>query len=193
MNDLRFRLSKNNFSIYSPSLTFEDPSSHKLIQFENPTQPLVSIFTSSLDEAIATGNLLGALGEALPSSRQPFASQEEWLLWIIETAKLNSDINFLIRIHPRCGKEKRSGISSQYMLVLENLLRTYVKELPNLRICWPEDTVSSYDIMIWSQLIINGWSNICMEAGRMGIPVVNTFFDNMTSSLNPNSLFYANH
>ena len=32
-----------------------------------------------------------------------------------------------------------------------------------------------------------------MEAGRMGIPVVNTFFDNMTSSLNPNSLFYANH
>ena len=42
---------------------------------------------------------LGALGEALPSSRQPFASQEEWLLWIIETAKLNSDINFLIRIH----------------------------------------------------------------------------------------------
>ena len=83
LRDLTVRLQSRSPHVYSSSITLNHsnwPPTKSL--FSDHTKPLVSVFTSSIDERVATFWLTMALGEILPRSSMPFENQQEWLLCI---------------------------------------------------------------------------------------------------------------
>ncbi len=97
-----------------------------------------------------------------------FSDQIEWLNMLRNYAKSRNDIQIVVRIHPREGK-KQFGFDSEH---LKQLKEKFVENNPNFIIIWPDDPISSYDLMELADICLVSWSLMGQEAARLGIPVL---------------------
>jgi hypothetical protein len=133
----------------------------------DPKKKTVVAFTSSSDERHGTDVLMKAWGEGLPI-RDAFPDQIAWLSMLRDYAAGRNDIQIVVRIHPREGS-RQFGFDSQH---LKRLKATFTEANRNFSIIWPDDPISSYDLMELADICLVSWSTVGQEAARLGIPVL---------------------
>lgn len=135
-----------------------------LFKVKNDQKLLVATM-SSYDERFAA-EVIGALPQ---HSNLIFANQIEWLKVLIEFVKQRDDLFLVIRVHPREFPNKRDPVRSQHSQLLEQV----ITNLPsNVKLNWPEDNISIYDLAEYTDLFLNAWSSVGEEMSLFGIPVL---------------------
>jgi hypothetical protein len=113
--------------------------------------------------------MAAAFGSAAPAPQRPFQNQVEWLLFMADLVARDDTLQMVIRIHPREDSNKRDPLTSQHLAVLRQALAN----LPaNVKVVWPRDPVSSYDLMEVADLVQTWSSTVGLESARLGVPVV---------------------
>ena len=98
-----------------------------------------------------------------------FPMQIDWLKALVEFMKRRSDLFLIVRVHPREFPNKRDSVKSEHALELEKVL----SGLPsNVKVNWPSDQVSLYDLAGIMDVCLNSWSTAGKEMATLGIPVV---------------------
>ena len=128
-------------------------------------QKLLVAVMSSYDEYVAAQ----AIGEVPGESEMLFRSQIEWIRALVKWFATRPDLFLLIRVHPREFPNKREGTKSEHARLLE---RELVSLPPNVRVNWPADGVSLYDIAEHTSVFLNAWSTAGKEMALLGLPVV---------------------
>jgi hypothetical protein len=98
-----------------------------------------------------------------------FPMQIDWLRALIKFMENRSDLFLVIRVHPREFPNKRDPVKSAHALELEEVLSALP---PNVRVNWPHDEVSLYDLAQIMDVCLNSWSTAGKEMATLGIPVV---------------------
>jgi hypothetical protein len=130
-----------------------------------PQQTLVVAAMSSYDEYVAAQ----VVGEVPDESDMLFPSQIDWIRALVEWFAKRPDLFLLIRVHPREFPNKREGTKSEHARLLERALA----ELPaNVRVNWPTDGLSLYDIAEHASVFLIAWSTVGKEMSLLGLPVV---------------------
>ena len=119
---------------------------------------------SSYDE-LYSSQVLGVM-EEYPLM---FATQVEWISELIAWARTRRDMFLIIRVHPREFPNRRDAVHSTHA---KRLAATFENLPDNVRINWPSDQVSLYDIATEIDVGLNGWSSAGKEMSLLGIPVV---------------------
>ncbi len=91
-----------------------------------------------------------------------------WLDAVLEKARRNSKVLFVIRAHP---DEMRKGKSSQES-VLSWAAAHHLESLPNVQVIGPDETCSSYELILRSKFTLVYNSSIGLEATLLGAPVL---------------------
>jgi hypothetical protein len=141
---------------------------------------LVLVLLSSYDELLASE--LAAFGWS--THNDVFASQIEWIRWILEFASQRSDLHFVIRVHPREFPIRGQGVRSKHAVQLEQV---FEQRPGNVSINLPSDGIPLYELLVEADAALVAWSSAGMEAGMLGIPVVTYFGDAL---LSPRSLLF---
>ncbi len=153
---------------YSPTKTNGDIHSQLGLSKE---RKLLVAFTSSLDEINSSWATNEGLGLAQIPAKDIFLSQVEWLVELGKFVENNPDMQLVVRVHPREGKNKRDQQTSQHLGLLLSVFRDNSERV---RFVWPEDKISSYDLAEMADLTLVSWSTIANELARLAIPVLAT-------------------
>lgn len=130
-----------------------------------PEQKVLLATTSSHDEIFASQ--ITGLWPA--EGRMAFPSVIDWLGHLLSFVEKRQELFLIVRIHPREFPNKRDGAKSEHARQLESLL----SELPsNVRVNWPDDRISLYDLAHITDVGLNAWSSTGKELALLGIPVV---------------------
>ncbi len=171
MEDVLTRLGGHGSHVYSPAKTFENETLHTKLGLAADRKILVA-FTSSVDELVAVRQMSEALGTPAPTSSQPFTNQIQWLTALSEHVAKSSDLQLVVRVHPREGANKRESTVSQH---LGQLKKAFHHSPRHCHFVWPEEPISSYDLGELADLVLTSWSSIAVEFARMGAPVLAAF------------------
>lgn len=158
----------------SNAFAYSSPAGKKTLkevkrQLNLDDRPIVLALTSSLDERMA-GELVNISDSSvLTSKTNIFGDSAGWLKAIIQMATFRPGLQFVIRIHPRLLPNKREGQVAEYAKVLEELLRAVPE---NVKVNWPSDKVSIYEIGALSSVALNHTSSSGAELLALGVPVV---------------------
>ncbi len=126
-----------------------------------PHQKLITALMSSYDEQLAY-QLVGASPN---SDDLLFPRQLDWIDFLIGYFGTQPDKFLIIRVHPR----EFRGHRSEHSLMLEARL----KKLPdNIKVNWPADQLSIYDLAEETDVFLNAWSSTGKEMTMLGLPVV---------------------
>jgi len=158
-------------STFSPNwIKREDPLQEEL-GLSRHRRTIVA-FPSSSDEIVAIRNIMELFGKPYGQGRTPFRDQIEWLKALSDWVADRSDLQLVIRLHPRIGLSHRhTSVSTEY-----HHFRKAFKALPaNVLVVWPEDKVSSYNLAEIADAALVSWSSMGLELARFGIPVVAAF------------------
>ena len=100
-----------------------------------------------------------------------FASQLQWLDWLVGHAVQHPEYHLVIRVHPRefPNRRERSGVLSSHARKLE---ARFVHLPPNCFINWPSQQLSLYDLAKAADVVLNAWSSAGKEMALLGLPVV---------------------
>ena len=129
------------------------------------SQKIVVATLSSSDELLAYLYTEDKLSE----SDLIFPTTIEWVEQLISFFKKRKDIFLIIRVHPREFPNKReSKLSQSGKKMKEQLVNLPV----NVRVNWPDDRLSLYDIAEVADLVLNAWSSAGKELSIFGIPVL---------------------
>jgi hypothetical protein len=128
-------------------------------------QKLIAASMSSYDEYVAAR----AIGEVPDEATLLFPRQIEWVRALVDWFRSQLDKFLLIRVHPREFPNKREGTKSEHAALLERELADLP---PNVRVNWPSDQLSIYDIAEHADVFLNAWSNAGKEMTLLGLPVV---------------------
>ena len=173
-DDLVIRLKADGKRIYSPG------RSENAITPENfgltRDRKTIACFTSSPDEFESLGALYKCLGREVSGSRNCFPDQIAWLQHMIQEVEDSNDLQLIVRIHPREGATRNCHISDHFYLLNEAFGD---REYKHVRIVWPEDPESSYDIGEIADVVCVAWTTMALEFARMGLPVIAAFERNM--------------
>lgn len=123
------------------------------------TEKIILLNTSSWDEVIGTYILKNKKINEL----MIFDDQEDWISNVIKFLKDKKNFTLLIRPHPRDFFNK----NSKTMLYLKNL-----KNNENIIINKPDHEISLYSIFKDTNLVLNSWSTLGMEAGIFNLPTI---------------------
>lgn len=129
-----------------------------------PKQKVLLATLSSYDELYSM-QLMGVL------STYPliFPTQVDWIRSLIAFVRERDDLFLLIRVHPRELPNKRDSVHSKHA----ELLAVELQNLPsNVKINWPSDQISLYDLIPKVDVGLNGWSSAGKELAMLGVPVV---------------------
>jgi hypothetical protein len=130
-----------------------------------PDQRLLVAVMSSYDERFAAEQV-----KAIPSRHESvFRDQLEWIEKLVAYLRGRPDLFLLIRVHPREFPNKRDSAKSDHARKLEQLFHGLP---PNVRVNWPADDVSLYDLAQETSVFLNAWSSVGKEMSLLGIPVV---------------------
>jgi len=167
--DIFSRFSAVSAHVYSPPKSLScDDLLNKLALYKG-RKTLVA-FTSSLDERIFSRMMLETAETMETTWPQAFANQIEWLAQLIDWVEHSNDLQLIVRIHPREGKNKREGRYSEH---LSQLLAAFQHgKYPHCRFIWPEEPISSYDLFEIADLGLTAWSTVGLEMARLGVPVL---------------------
>jgi hypothetical protein len=124
----------------------------------SPDKRLWALFTSSTDETAGD-----------PVMKGPFESQAEWVRDVVHWVGLRNDVELVIKVHPNLG-------GNSYIGKAVNELRIYQEmksALPeNVRIVWPEDSLSAYSLAEEADVGLTFGSTIGLEMAMLGKPVL---------------------
>jgi len=165
------RLRAGGHTVYSGSHSRQTDEVFRTLNLAPDRRTLVA-YTSSMDEYNFNVNIMLSLGIMLFPSEQPFSDQTTWLRAIINYVEESKHLQLVIRIHPREGVNAHEKTRSDNLKLLEEEFSGTFK---HVRIVWPEDKVSSYDLAELADLALTGWSNITLELTRLGIPALIAF------------------
>ena len=167
-----FRLTnQGGASTYSPTWSQESEKVFDELGLSRERRTLIA-YPSSYDEYVCIAGQLKALGFAYPDRPQPFADQETWLRELVEWVSKRSNLQLIVRMHPRMGVGHRhSTISSDY----RKLKEAFATLPPNVVVLWPESKVSSYTIAEFADAALISWSSMGLELARFGVPIVAAF------------------
>lgn len=157
------------FKAKSP-FVYSSPKSREQVDLKQrfgiaPKQKVLVATMSSHDERFAAVTI-GVMPE---SHELVFPTQIDWIMAITEFVAQNPELFLIIRVHPREFPNKRESVTSKYADKLKSLLA----ELPrNVRVNWPSDGISLYDIANIADVFLNSRSTTGMEMSLLGLPVV---------------------
>ncbi len=130
-----------------------------------PDQKLLVATMSSYDEYVAAH----AVGGVPDPETLLFPTQIEWVQALSAWMLTRPDLFLLLRVHPREFPNKRDSRKSEHASALEESFAT----LPdNVRVNWPTDRLSIYDVAEQADVILNAWSSAGKELALLGLPVV---------------------
>jgi len=161
--DLIYRMNEEGSHIFSSSRggnLQQFTEKHNLIK-----KTIFIAFTTSQDERLGSDICRAEWGETIGST-VVFKTQIEWLLFLKNFAYINDDVFCIARIHPR---EARDGGSEHLKLLKKEFCETYTK---NFLIIWPDDPISSYDLMEIADVCLVSSSTTGLECMRLGVPVI---------------------
>jgi len=128
-------------------------------------QKLIVASTSSYDERFA----VESVNAAAPPASLLFPRILDWIAYLIELAAQRPDWFVLIRVHPREFPNRRDRVQSEHSRRMQELLQN----LPvNVKVNWPDDNLSLYDLAQEADLFLNAWSSVGKEMALLGVPVV---------------------
>ncbi|MGI0134340.1 MAG: hypothetical protein ACREBW_05225 [Candidatus Micrarchaeaceae archaeon] len=128
-------------------------------------QKVVTATMSSEDER----NGSEVIGVVRERTNQLFQRQIDWIEALIEYVRDRTDLCLVIRIHPREFPNKRERVLSEHARGLQDLLR----DVPsNVRVNWPDEDVSLFDLANITDVFTNAWSSAGKEMAWLGLPVV---------------------
>ena len=98
-----------------------------------------------------------------------FPMQSDWIRALCEFMAGRSDLFLIVRVHPREFPNRREQVQSQH----GTLLMEALANLPaNVKINWPDDRISLYDLAEEADVFLNSWSSVGKEMSLLGRPVV---------------------
>ena len=158
-------------STYSPNWDQERTRLHVDLGLV-PERRTIVAYTSSNDEVISARAQMQIIGRAYPEGRSPFSSQNDWLESLLEWIGRRSDLQMIMRLHPRMAVGHRhSGAATEY-----HQLKKLLSQCPsNVAVVWPEEKISSYNLAEIADAATVSWSTIGLELARVGVPVVAAF------------------
>lgn len=157
-------LSSGSSFVYSAARSKEylDVRSHFGVRQD---QKLIVASTSSYDERFA----VESVNAAAPPASLLFPRILDWVAYLIELAAQRPDWFLLIRVHPREFPNRRDRVQSEHSRKMQELLQN----LPaNVKVNWPDDNLSLYDLAQEADLFLNAWSSVGKEMALLGLPVV---------------------
>lgn len=155
---------RNVFAYSAPKQGW-DPALLREFFNVGPEQKVLLATMSSRDERFAL-EVIGVLEQSYPAI---YSSQLEWVTALIEFAKGRPDIFLIIRVHPREFPNKRESVTSANAQLL---LEAFISLPPNVKVNWPGDGISIYDLAEIVDVGLNAWSNAGKELSLLGIPTV---------------------
>ena len=122
--------------------------------------------TLSSDDERFSGEVIGALPVNIPLM---FPRQVDWIKALIQYVDERKQLSLIIRVHPREFPNKRESVLSEHA----KMLKLALSELPdNVKVNWPADNVSLYDLANIADVFANAWSSAGKEMAWLGLPVV---------------------
>jgi hypothetical protein len=170
-DDLIYRMSSNSMLIYSPVRTGSVDDLFERLDLD-PARRVLVAFTSSLDEIEANNRYLRAMRMDPFPERQPFRDQIEWLEALVAKVEASTDLQLVIRTHPREGVNRRDAVVASH---LEMLKERFSEPFKHVRVIWAEEKISSYDLMELADVGLSAWSFTALEMTRLGVPTVVAF------------------
>lgn len=164
--DSLFRMYGHGSHIFSSSKNKDIKNVFEQLKLDRKRKTIV-VYTSSQDERITSELTMKIWGEKNPII-DAFSSQVEWLSFLRKYAETRKDIQLVVRIHPREGS-RQFGFDSKHLNMLK---REFKRKTKNFQIVWPDNPISSYDLLELSDICLVAWSFMGMEAARIGIPVL---------------------
>jgi hypothetical protein len=142
VEDLIFRFESRGSHNYSPAKSNDGTDVRTRLGL-SPDRRLLAVYSSSFDEVVAMDAMLEGFRLEWPQGPRPFRDQLEWLETLVAMVEASSDLQMVIRIHPREGRNKRDQQESQN---LARLRTHFAREFRHCRFIWPADPISSYDL-----------------------------------------------
>lgn len=173
-DDTLYRLYAQGSHIFSPRKN-EDPRSVFESLGLDADKKTVVVYTSTIDERDSIELAMRAWKED-PGITDAFTNQIEWLSFLSEYATENDQVQIVVRVHPREGV-RRAGFESEHSRQLKAVLTD--KQSESFKMIWPDDPISSYDLMELADVCLVSWSLMGQEAARLGVPVL-AMTSNMT-------------
>lgn len=165
------RMGASGFTVYSPKFSAGKADVFSELGLAEDRKVLVA-YTSSLDEYFSNIHLMSSIGIDLFQKAQPFADQIAWIDAMIDYVESSAHLQLVVRIHPREGKTARENIASEHRAMLAE---RFFGRYQHVRIIWPEEPVSSYDLAEIADVALTSWTNITSETARLGIPTITAF------------------
>ncbi|MGH6875967.1 MAG: hypothetical protein ACREHV_01175, partial [Rhizomicrobium sp.] len=169
--DTFLRFAGSGFTIYSPAWSAKSTDLFEGLKL-NRSRRLLVAYTSSEDEIRGVRYYESALGVEIYPGKSAFTDQFEWLQALVEYVEGSPDLQLVIRVHPREAPNRREQRTSEN---LKELQRRFSGAYRNVRVVWPADRVSSYDLAEIADVGLIALSNIGHELVRMGVPVMAAF------------------
>jgi hypothetical protein len=159
-------------STHSPNFTLHQTGILEQLGL-SPVKKTVVAYSSSADELSAARHIYKGLGLDYGDGPRPFEDSNTWLMSLISWAGVQPDLQLVVRLHPRMATP-----AGQPLSVEEQGLRELLTAIPNnVRIIWPRDKVSSYNLAEVADVAVVSWSTIGLELARFGVPVIAAFAD----------------
>jgi hypothetical protein len=166
--DSFLRFAGSGFTIYSPAWSARSDALFETLRLDRHRRLLVA-YTSSEDEVRGVRFYESALGVEIYPGHSPFADQFDWLQSLVDFVEASDDLQLVIRVHPREAPNKRENRTSEN---LRELQRRFSNTYANVRVVWPADPVSSYDLAEIADVGLIALSTIGFELARLGVPVI---------------------
>lgn len=131
----------------------------------NTKRKTIVVYTSSQDERKCTETAAKIWDDKLKIV-DAFSNQIDWLNMLQDYANQKEDVQIVVRIHPREGA-RQFGFDSHH---LKQLKEKFKSKSERFYIVWPDDDVSSYDLLELADFCLVSWSTMGQEATRLGIP-----------------------
>lgn len=138
------------------------------VRFNIPATAKVLLATlSSFDEAYAAF-VIGKFPER--KVRSPvYGNQFDWIKDTIRRLAGRRDVYLIVRVHPRDYPNKRDPRQSEQAALWEQMFANLPE---NVRVNWPQDGISLYNMLDQVDAVVTGWSATGIEALVFGVPVV---------------------
>lgn len=129
-----------------------------------PDQRVLLAMLSSYDEMFSS-QIMGVM----PEYKLLFESQVEWLNFLLKHLAGRPDLFLIIRVHPRELPNQRDSVHSNHA----KRIAAALEDLPaNVKINWPQENISLYDLIPHVDVGLNGWSSTGKELAQLGVPVI---------------------
>ena len=132
----------------------------------------IGLFTSSSDEESAYKRNMEVFYPRI-LNKDAFKNQLEWIDKTILWVEKKKNLQLVVGVHPRLSRG--SGLISKQSAELGELKDRYFNrkyEYNNIKIIWPEQEVSTYNIFELIDVAVVAWTSLANELSLFGIPVI---------------------